>query len=76
MADNIRLLEDLVAKAVDRLQRLSQERERLRNEVEVLRGRLEALERQATDHDSEAWRSRRDQALIRIRETLAAVRED
>jgi hypothetical protein len=75
MADNIRLLEDLVAKAVDRLQLLSQERERLRNEVEALRGRLETLERQATDRDSEAWRSRRDQALIRIRETLAAVRE-
>jgi len=76
MADNIRLLEDLVAKAVDRLQRLSLERERLREEVELLRSRLETLERQATDHDSEEWRSRRSQALTRIRQTLSEIRGD
>jgi hypothetical protein len=45
---NIRLLEDRVTRAVERLRELTAERTRLDREVKELKGRLAAVERELT----------------------------
>ena len=81
MSDNIKLLEELVVEAVDRLRRLTRERDSLLEEVEALRGRLDALKHEASrtgsGSDAErAWETRRAQALSTLREALTELRGD
>ena len=48
MADNIKLLEELVVEAVDRLRELTRERDELQGKVASLSKRLDALKRKAS----------------------------
>ena len=62
MRKNIRLLEDRVSQAAERLQRLSEERRTLVEETRSLRDRLEALEQRppaasSSDTDGQAERA-------------------
>jgi hypothetical protein len=81
MSDNIKLLEELVVEAVDRLRGLARERDELLEQVDSLRERLGALKREASQRgrgsDQErAWEARREQALTVVREALAELRGD
>ena len=82
MANDIRLLEDLVNKAVVRLKQLSAERERLREEVDSLRVRLDALDAEAATgareagNEEAAWQTQREHVLSGLRETLQELRGD
>ena len=78
MATDIRLLEDLVNKAVDRLKRLSEERHELQQEVDALRQQLDALEmtREAARGDSAGWEAQRTHVTAALRETLNELRGD
>ena len=78
MATDIRLLEDLVTKAVDRLKRLSEERHELQQEVEALRQQLDALEdtRAKPREDSTGWEAQRAHVTAALRETLNELRGD
>ena len=81
MVDNVRILEELVVEAVDRLQRLTQERDRLSEEIEAMRERLDALKREASQsgRSSEAeraWRAQQAQALTAVREALLELHGD
>ena len=78
MVDNVRILEELVVEAVDRLQRLAQERDRLSEEMDGLRERLDALQREASQSDrsseaERAWRAQQAQALVAVREALTEL---
>lgn len=76
MAKNIRLLEDLVDRAIDRLKALSAEREGLRRETEGLRRDL--AQAGATGAPAEmgatAWKAEREQVVAVLRETLRELR--
>lgn len=79
MSDDIKLLEELVVEAVDRLRDLRRERDGLREEVDSLRERLDRLERGADgagdgSHEEQAWKARRAQALALVREALTELR--
>lgn len=78
MATDIRLLEDLVKKAVDRLKHLSEERQELLQEVDTLRQQLDALEkvRETPDGDSAGWAAERAHVAAALRETLDELRSD
>ena len=88
MADNIKLLEELVVEAVDRLRSLTREREELRGKVAALSKRLEALKRKASSSGSgsetaKAWEARRAQAsgaseadLDRYRKELRGMEDE
>lgn len=78
MANDIRLLEDLVNKAVDRLKRLSVERHELQQEVDALRQQLDALEktRATARGDSTGWEAQRAHVTTALRETLDELRGD
>ena len=80
MADPIRLLEDRVARAIERLGRLSRERDGLMGEVEALRERIAALERQgrtgATEGQHESWQRSRAEIAVALRETLLELRSE
>jgi len=78
MANDIRLLEDLVNKAVDRLKSLSVERHELQQEVDALRQQLDALEKtRATSRgDSTGWAAQRAHVTAALRETLDELRGD
>ena len=81
MPDNVKILEDLVVEAVDRLQALSQEQDRLRGEIDVLRERLDATKREASQggrgsEAERAWRAQQSQALAVVREALAESHGD
>jgi cell division septum initiation protein DivIVA len=79
MGDTIRLLEELVDRAVDRLRTVTEERERLQQEVDALRLRLQ--ETQATPRgegdrrpEVDSWPAERNQVLSALHETLLCLR--
>ena len=76
MATDIRQLEDLVKKAVDRLKHLSEERHELQQEVDTLRQQLDALEntRETARGDSAGWEAQRAHVTAALRETLDELR--
>jgi chromosome segregation ATPase len=81
MSDDIKLLEELVVEAVDRLRGLTREREELRQEVETMNERLDALKRKAADvgrgsDAAQAWQTRQAQSLTVLREALSELRGD
>jgi hypothetical protein len=81
LADNIKLLEELVVEAVDRLQGLTRERDGLRRKAVALEERLNALERVAVQDEERsqaaaAWEARRAQAVRMLREALSDLRGD
>jgi hypothetical protein len=81
MADNIKLLEELVVEAVDRLRELTRERDELQKKVDSLSKRLDALKRKASQGagdsgDARAAEARQLQAVTVIREALAELRGD
>ena len=81
MVDNVRILEELVVEAVDRLQRLTQERASLSEEMDGLRERLDALKQEASQsgRGSEAegaWRAQQAQALTAVQEALNELHGD
>jgi len=81
MADNIKLLEELVVEAVDRLRELTRERDELQEKVDSLSKRLDALKRKASQgvrssDDARAQEARHLQAVTAIREALTELRGD
>jgi hypothetical protein len=78
MATDIRLLEDLVNKAVDRLKDLAAERRELQQEVDSLRQQLDALEERGdlTGGDGAGWESQKAHVATALRETLEELRGD
>jgi len=81
MTDDIKVLEDLVVDAVDRLRSLTRERDELRERIDTLNERVETAERDSAraEDGSEAeraWRARQAQSLTVLREALAELRGD
>ena len=81
MADNIKLLEELVVEAADRLRELTRERDELQKKVDSLSTRLDALKREASQggpgsDEARALEARRVRAVTVIREALAELRDD
>lgn len=81
MADNIKLLEELVVEAVDRLRELTRERDELQGKVDSLSKRLDALKRKASQgarnsDGARATEARQAQAVTVLREALAELRGD
>lgn len=79
MADNIRLLEELVTEAVNRLEGLSEDGNGLREKVTALRKRLDAMKLEASRGDrgtdaERAWQGRQAQALSMVQEALSELR--
>ena len=76
MHKNIRLMENLVSRAVKRLEQLTAERKALQDELAAVRRELEdSAPAEASGDGDEEWRSRRDQAVSLIQKTLAEIRE-
>ena len=78
MVDNVKILEELVAEAVDRLEQLTRERDGLSEEIEATRERLDALKREASQSGrgseaERAWRAQQSQALTAVREALTEL---
>ena len=71
---NIRLLEDRVSRAVQRLRQLGKEKRGLESELEVLRRELDA--RPAGKASEEAWMVERSEMVRCIEETLAELRAE
>ena len=78
MKDHIRLLEDRVVRAVDRLKQLTEERDRLQDEVRELRDHVEAerLRKVADGRPDETWQAQRAHVVAEIREALVELRGD
>ncbi len=81
MVDNVKILEELVVEAADRLQDLTQERDRLAEEIDAVRERLDARKREASQSGrgseaERAWRAQQSQALTVLREALAESHGD
>ncbi len=77
MANNTRLLEDLVTKAVDRLKELTEDRDRLEAEVRALKVRLNELETERRSPKEEpAWVAQRADTLGVLRDTISELRGD
>lgn len=74
MKRNIKILEERVSRAADRLRELADERTRLEDEVRTLRERISALEGQPAE--GEAWQGERDQVIASIHQTLDELRVD
>ena len=74
MTDNIKLLEELVGEAVDRLRDVTRERDTLRGEFDQLRERLDTQQREAQRPDDDGANKTR-LALEVLREALAEVAE-
>jgi uncharacterized coiled-coil DUF342 family protein len=77
MKDDIKLLEELIVEAADRLRSLAGERDSLREQVADLNDRLDALRRKAAEGDPEAeraWRARQAESLTVVREALSELR--
>ena len=81
MTDDIKLLEELIVEAVDRLRALTRERDESRKQVDSLNERLDALKREASQSEDgsdteRAWRAREAQSLEVLREALSELRGD
>ncbi len=77
MANNTRLLEDLVTKAVDRLKELTEDRDRLEAEVRALKVRLDEMESERRSPAEEAaWVAQRAETLGALRDTISELRGD
>lgn len=81
MADNVKLLEDLVSRAAERLRSLSDEKGELGEEVAQLNERLDVLEREAShregsEHAEGAWQAARQEAVSLLNQTLSELRGD
>jgi chromosome segregation ATPase len=81
MSDDIKLLEELVVEAVDRIRDLTRERDELQKQFDTLTGRLDALKRKASQSEGgsdaeRAWKARRAQTLEVVREALSELRGD
>ena len=74
MTDSIKLLEELVVEAVDRLRDVTRERDSLRGELDQLRERLDAQQREARRSDENGANETR-LALEVLREALAEIAE-
>ena len=77
MEDDIRLLEQRVRSAVDRLKRLHDERDRLRNEVQTLSERLERSTEEPADDgpgSGSSWQSEKAEVLAEVRQVLDELR--
>jgi FtsZ-binding cell division protein ZapB len=76
MAHDIRLLEELVNKAVDRLKRLAVERDELQHEVDSLRRELDTLNRAraSTAEDGSDWEAERSHVTAELRDALGELR--
>jgi hypothetical protein len=74
MRRSIKLLEDRVARAAQRLGQLSGERARLEEELAGLRGKLEDVERQLPGPAEQAALAARDELLSELRGVLADLR--
>jgi chromosome segregation ATPase len=81
MTDDIKLLEELIVEAVDRLRGLTRERDELRTKVNSLNERLDALKQEASEgedgSDAErAWRAREARSREVLREAMSELRGD
>lgn len=78
MVDNVKILEDLVVEAVDRLQDLSRDRDRLDKEIGELRESLDVLNHEASrsGRSSDAERGRQEQARAILQEALVELHGD
>ena len=81
MPDNVKILEELVVEAVDRLQDLTRERDKLSGEIDAVRERLDARKREASQsvrgsEAERAWRAQQSQALRVVRDALAESHGD
>ena len=74
MTDDIKLLEDRVHRAVDRLKRLHDERDQLQEEIRTLSDRLEGP--RDDDAGSQPWKAARAEIAATVRETIAELRGD
>jgi len=71
---NIRLLEDRVTRAAQRIRQFAEEKKGLESELEALRREL--ADRPAPDSNGEAWMTERANMARAIEETLAELRAD
>lgn len=71
---NIRLLEDRVSRAANRLRELTEEKKALESELRELRSELES--RPAGEASEEAWMAERSEMVRSIEETLAELRAE
>jgi hypothetical protein len=71
---NIRLLEDRVTRAAQRIRQLAEEKKGLESELEALRRELAG--RPAPDSNGELWTAERADMVRTIEETLAELRAD
>jgi predicted nucleic acid-binding Zn-ribbon protein len=77
MIKNIRLLEDRVAKVVERLKQLSDERVRLAEELQALRQQVAFHEEATEERDGGTdWQAQRTEAVAIIREALSELRAE
>jgi len=76
MAHDIRLLEDLVNRAIDRLKRLAVERDELQDEVDTLRRELESLNRvrASAGEAGSSWEAERTHVTAELRQALEELR--
>lgn len=75
MTDNIRLLEERVSQAVNRLRLLSAERQALETELRALQDRLESTDGGSDARKAAEWIALRERAVGLIRQTLEEIRE-
>jgi hypothetical protein len=79
--DDIKLLEELIVEAVDRLRSLTGERDSLREQVGDLNERLDALKRKAVEGEpgseaERAWKARQAESLALLREALSELGDE
>jgi len=77
MIKNIRLLEDRVARVVERLKKLSDERVQLAEELQALRQQLAFHEEASREPEgARDWQEQRTEAVAVIREALHELRSE
>jgi len=85
MKQNIKLLEDRVRRAAERLKETSTERKRLEKKVQTLQTRLESLEKKRSADEppdaargagSNGWPDQREEIVAALKETIAELRAD
>jgi predicted nucleic acid-binding Zn-ribbon protein len=85
MKQNIKLLEDRVRRAAERLKEMSAERKGLERKVQTLQTRLESVEKKrsadetaaaASGEGSNGWPEQREEIVAALKETIAELRAD